>query len=61
MIEMTKWFKMEQVVKGTWFAAILNSGFTNSNDGHMYIGYKNWLAACFIAKSQRSIINFVVF
>lgn len=54
MIEMTKWFKMEQVVKGTWFAAILTSGFTNSNDGH--IGYKNWLAACFIAKSQRSII-----
>ena len=35
MIEMTKWFKMEQVVKGTWFAAILTSGFTNSNDGRI--------------------------
>ena len=35
MIETTKWFKMEQVVKVSWFAAILTSGFIYLNGGHM--------------------------
>ena len=34
MIETIKWFKMEQVVKISWFAVILTSGFINLNDGH---------------------------
>ena len=45
---------MEQVVKVTWFAAILTSSFINLNDGHN--GYKRWFT-CFLAKkSQKSII-----
>ena len=35
MIETTKWFKMEQVVKISWFAAILTSGFIYLNGGHI--------------------------
>ena len=35
MIETIKWFKVEQVVKISWFAAILTSGFINLNDGHV--------------------------
>ena len=34
MIETIKWLKMEQVVKISWFAVILTSGFINLNDGH---------------------------
>ena len=45
---------MEQVVKITWFAAILTSSFINLNDGHN--GYERWFA-CFLAKKcQKSII-----
>ena len=47
MIGTIKWFKMEQVVKITWFAAILTSSFINLNDGHN--GYERWFA-CFLAK-----------
>ena len=54
MIGTIKWFKMEQVVKITWFAAILTSSFINLNDGHN--GYERWFA-CFLAKKcQKSII-----
>ena len=35
MIETTKWFKMEQVVKISWFPAILTSGFIYLNGGHI--------------------------
>ena len=34
MIERIKWFKMEQMVKISAFAAILTSGSINLNDGH---------------------------
>ena len=47
-----KWFKMEQVVKVTWFAAILTSSFINLNDGHN--GYKRWFT-CFLAKKKSKI------
>ena len=41
---------MEQVVKITWFAAILTSSFINLNDGHN--SYKRWFA-CFVAKKSK--------
>ena len=43
---------MEQVVKVSWFAAILTSSFINLNDGHN--GYKRWFT-CFLAKKKSKI------
>ena len=38
------------MVKITWFAAIMTSGFINLNVG--YNGYKRWFA-CFVAKKSK--------
>ena len=49
---------MEQVVKVTWFAAILTSSCINLNDGHN--GYKRWFT-CFLAKKKVKNRSFVIF
>ena len=46
MIETTKWFKIEQVVKISWFAAILTSGFIYFNGGHIANKVNESLSSC---------------